>query len=198
MALFQLLILLTALVFSASAKKTTTVTDHVFFDMSVGGKPAGRMVFALFGDAVPRTAKNFKHLALHTEGYGYKESIFHRIIPGFMAQGGDFENKDGTGGKSIYGAKFDDENFSLKHVGRGVLSMANAGPNTNGAQFFITFKDTPWLDGRHVVFGKLISGDDVLSRLESMRMGPMDRPKEEVVVADCGTIDVDQPYELNL
>eukprot|EP00178_Gracilaria_changii_P010503 TRINITY_DN305_c0_g1_i2.p3 TRINITY_DN305_c0_g1~~TRINITY_DN305_c0_g1_i2.p3 ORF type:complete len:132 (+),score=23.44 TRINITY_DN305_c0_g1_i2:354-749(+) len=113
MAVVRFALVFAALLVSAAAK-SVTVTDHVFFDMSIGGEPVGRMLFALFGEQVPNTAKNFKHLALHTEGYGYKGSIFHRIIPGFMAQGGDFENRDGTGGKSIYGAKFDDENFHLK------------------------------------------------------------------------------------
>ncbi|PXF42935.1 Peptidyl-prolyl cis-trans isomerase B [Gracilariopsis chorda] len=174
------------------------VTDKAFFDVEIGDEPVGRMVFELFGEAVPKTVENFKHLALHTKGFGYKGSIFHRIIPGFMAQGGDFENSDGTGGKSIYGAKFDDENFKLRHTSRGLLSMANAGPNTNGAQFFVLFKEAPWLDGRHVVFGKLSEGHNVLERLENVQTSRSDRPKKAVVVVDCGSIDVDTPYEVNL
>lgn len=180
------------------AKAGPKVTDKVFFDVSIGGTPQGRMVFALFGNTVPVTVENFKQLALHSKGFGYKSSIFHRIIPGFMAQGGDFENKDGTGGKSIYGAKFNDENFKIKHTGRGMLSMANAGKNTNGSQFFILFKDTPWLDGRHVVFGKLVEGHDVLDKVEGVSTSSRDKPTDDVVVDDCGSIDVETPYNIDL
>ncbi|KAI9182977.1 peptidylprolyl isomerase protein [Blastocladiella emersonii ATCC 22665] len=149
----------------------------VFFDIAVGGAKAGRVTFELFADKVPRTAENFRALCTGEKGIGksgkalhYKNSIFHRIIPGFMAQGGDFTHGSGIGGESIYGTKFDCEKpgLALKHTSRGLLSMANAGPNTNGSQFFITFTQTPWLDGRHVVFGKVIEGEKVLDALEKV------------------------------
>merc|ERR1712160_97351 len=147
----------------------------VYFDMTIGGAPAGRIVFELFADKVPKTAENFRCLCTGEKGTGksgkplhYKGSQFHRIIPNFMVQGGDFTAFNGTGGESIYGMKFPDENFSAKHTRRGDLSMANAGPNTNGSQFFLCFIPCNWLDGKHCVFGSVCDGLPVLDALESM------------------------------
>ncbi len=158
----------------------------VAMDVTIGGEPAGTIKAELFADVVPKTAENFRVLCSGEEGeeMRYAGSPFHRIIPGFMIQGGDFTNGNGTGGKSIYGGKFDDENFELKHTEAGLLSMANSGPNTNGSQFFITVAPTPWLDGRHVVFGKVTSGMDVVEAMEEQgsRQG---RTKTEVMMSDC-------------
>ncbi|KAI8085895.1 peptidyl-prolyl cis-trans isomerase cyp5 [Gilbertella persicaria] len=166
----------------------------VFFDVAVNGKPSGRMTFKLFSDTVPKTAENFRALCTGEKGIGksgkplhYKNSAFHRIIPGFMAQGGDFTLGDGRGGESIYGHKFNDENFTLKHQGKGVLSMANAGPNTNGSQFFITFDQTPWLDGNHTVFGQITEGQEVLDLLE--KYGTQSgRPTARIEIIESGEL----------
>lgn len=181
-------------------KPDLTVTHRVFMDVQIGkNKDPERIVIGLFGNEVPKTVENFRALCTGEKGEGvagkplhFKGSNFHRIIPGFMAQGGDFTQGDGTGGESIYGEKFEDENFKIKHAEPGYVAMANAGPNTNGSQFYILFRPTPHLDGKHVVFGKVELGMDVVRKLEATGdpTNTMGTPTKQVTIVDCGEVPV--------
>ena len=170
------------------------VNPRVFFDITLDDQASGRIIFELFADVVPKTAENFRALCTGEKGEGksgkplhYKGSGFHRIIQQFMCQGGDFTRGNGTGGESIYGEKFADENFELKHTERHMLSMANAGPGTNGSQFFITTIATPWLDDKHVVFGKVVEGNDIVDAMEAVGSGD-GSTSADVVISDCGEL----------
>merc|ERR1740139_2019716 len=178
-----------------SADTLATVTQKVFFDVEIEGEKTGRITMGLYGDVVPKTAANFGTLCDGSAGVGnsgkplhFKGSSFHRLIPQFMAQGGDFTAGNGTGGESIYGNKFNDENFDLKHTKPYLLSMANSGANTNGSQFFITFKETPWLNGKHVVYGEVIDGSDVVDRLEKIGSNSGSTSKT-AIIADSGILE---------
>ncbi|KAH7875599.1 cyclophilin-like domain-containing protein [Lentinula edodes] len=170
---------------------SSTTRPVVFMDINIGETPAGRLKMELFSDIVPKTAENFRQLCtgefrVNSRPQGYKNATFHRVVPKFMCQGGDFLKGDGTGSFSIYGDDFPDENFQEKHTGPGLLSMANSGPNTNGCQFFITTAACDFLDGKHVVFGKVIDGMLTLRKIENVATGPNNRPKLVVKITECG------------
>ena len=193
MKIFALFTALVALV--RASDPLDTITQKVYFDIEVDGESYGRIIFGLFGNTVPKTAANFATLCDGSAGVGnagkplhFKGSKFHRIIPGFMAQGGDFTMGNGTGGESIYGNKFNDENFTIKHTKPYLLSMANSGANTNGSQFFITFKSTPWLDGRHVVYGEVVEGSDIVDALEKLGSNSGATSKT-AIIADSGILE---------
>ena len=170
------------------------ITNKVFFEISINGEVKGKIIMGLYGEIVPKTAENFRALCTGEKGMGklgkplsYKGAPFHRIIPNFMIQGGDITSGNGYGGESIYGGRFDDESFQVHHERAGLLSMANSGPNTNGSQFFITTVPTPWLNGKHVVFGEVVENYELVKLIESYGT-QSGTPKAKIIISDCGEI----------
>jgi len=172
-----------------------TVTKKVYLEITIDDLPQGRIVIGLFGDACPKTVENFATLAAGTKGYGYKGTIFHRIIKGFMNQGGDFSNGDGTGGWSIYGRFFPDENLNGTHL-PSFVNMANAGPDTNGSQFSILVTRADWLNGHHIVFGKVLEGMDIVYKMNSLPTNGSDHPLPSPIISSCGVIEVPVPFDV--
>lgn len=192
--IFLITFIATAAVRGSDGTATVLLTEKVFLDLEIGGQYTGRVVIGLFGSTSPKTVRNFVGLANHEKGYGYRGSIFHRIVPNFMIQGGDFTNYDGTGGYSLYGGMFRDEDFILDHYGAGWVCMANAGPNTNGSQFYITVVKCPWLDGTHTCFGKVLEGMDIIYRASNIATDTKEKPLQNVTIIDCGSMDMENPY----
>lgn len=177
-----------------AAVEDALVTERVFLDLEIEGSPAGRVEIGLFGATAPKTVRNFVALANHEKGYGYRGSFFHRIIANFMMQGGDFNKFDGTGGYSIYGQNFRDENFVLGHYGAGWVCMANAGPDTNGSQFYITVVACPWLDTTHTCFGKVLEGMAIVHKACNTRTDSNDRPLQPVKILNSGSLEMGPPF----
>ena len=179
-------------------KYSSLENPRVYFDIEIGAKEAGTVIFELFKNVVPRTCENFRQLCTGEAGrskvsgrnLAFTGSTFHRVIKGFMAQGGDFTKHNGTGGESIYGMKFADENFTIKHSEKYLLSMANSGRNTNGSQFFITFEKTPWLDGKHVVFGRVERGQEIIEDIQRVSTGENDKPKIGIKIKKSGQMQL--------